>query len=409
MKNKLLLIAVLTFFLTLSCSNKPEPTPTDEIQVLNPVAISKTNSTKVYVHYMPWFEDKTTNNGKWGQHWTMANKNPDNMDANGKREIASHYYPLIGPYASGDPDLIEYHLLLMKYAGIDGVLIDWYGTRDLYDYPANKKNTEALVALISKVGLEFGIVYEDQTLKDGLDNTQRISQAALDMSYLQNTFFKSKSYIRVNDAPLLLIFGPQIIVKPENWTNVFSALSPKPTFLTLYGHSDNVANNVANQNAKGEYIWVDGTSMETKYNNIKHFPVSMGAAYPGFNDYYVDGGWGTSPLHAIDTENGALFSRLLDMAKTNNVNYLQLITWNDFGEGTMIEPTQEFGYTFLEKVQTFTGTSTRLNQLQKIYQLYNLRKQFKGDTSRQQKLSQVFYYFVSMQDEKAISLLDELK
>ena len=52
----------------------------------------------------------------------VNNRNPNIVDATGKRQIASHYYPKIGPYASSDPDVIEYHLLLMKYAGVDGVL-----------------------------------------------------------------------------------------------------------------------------------------------------------------------------------------------------------------------------------------------------------------------------------------------
>src|ERR1700753_4438010 len=59
-----------------------------------------------------WFETPDTNNGKWGRHWTMATKNP-NVMKNGHRDIASHYYPLIGPYASGDPDVIDWQLCLM--------------------------------------------------------------------------------------------------------------------------------------------------------------------------------------------------------------------------------------------------------------------------------------------------------
>lgn len=52
---------------------------------------------------MPWFETRETNtNGQWGIHWTMANKNPDNIIGEGnKREIAAHYYPEIQPYGSG--------------------------------------------------------------------------------------------------------------------------------------------------------------------------------------------------------------------------------------------------------------------------------------------------------------------
>ena len=81
----------------------------DKVEEFSPVPVSKTNPMKLYVHYMPWFESKETNNGTWGQHWTMANKNPDEVSSDGKRQIASFYYPLIGPYASSDQDVIEYH------------------------------------------------------------------------------------------------------------------------------------------------------------------------------------------------------------------------------------------------------------------------------------------------------------
>lgn len=381
----------------------------DELEILAPVAIEKFNKMKVYVHYMPWFEDKTTNNGTWGQHWTMATMNPDNMDNSGRREIASLYYPLIGPYASSDADVIEYHLLLMKYSGIDGVLIDWYGTRDLWDYPANKRNTEALVAALDKVGLDFAIVYEDQTLKENLDSSSKIAQAKLDMSYLEGKFFNKESYIKVKDKPLLLTFGPQQIKVPADWTTVFSGLKVKPAFLNLFAHSAGTVNNSDNHNASGEYIWVDQTKMEDKYAQKDNYEIFMGGAYPGFADFYKRGGWGDSPIPNIDYENGALFKRLLDMAQENKMDYLQLITWNDFGEGTMIEPTREFGYSYLNQVQSFCGTSTNTTQLESIYQLFNLRKQNKDNSAIQKKLSQVFYYFVSMQSDKAIELLNEVK
>src|SRR5579872_1338449 len=120
--------------------------------------VVKTNSQKVFVHYMAWFEDKSTSGtGLWGQHWTMANENPDVILANGRRQIASWFYPMIGPYASSDRDVIDYHLLLMKYAGIDGVIVDWYGIHNVADYPLIKQNTDSLFNRIPYAGLQFGI------------------------------------------------------------------------------------------------------------------------------------------------------------------------------------------------------------------------------------------------------------
>lgn len=162
----LLFFGIMNVLVAAGCSSddKNSDTPT-EPETFEPVAIEKTNSTKIYVHYMPWFEtNESSADKKWGYHWTMANKNPNNIGANNRREIASYYYPLIGPYHSGDKNVIENHLLLMKYSGIDGVLIDWYGTYDVNDYRMVKENTEQLIAMLDKVGLEYAIVYEDRFL-----------------------------------------------------------------------------------------------------------------------------------------------------------------------------------------------------------------------------------------------------
>lgn len=58
----------------------------------------------------------------------------------------------IGPYDSGDPDVLEYHLLLMRYAGVDGVLIDWYGSHKVRDYGPNLDNSEALISKMKPIG-----------------------------------------------------------------------------------------------------------------------------------------------------------------------------------------------------------------------------------------------------------------
>src|SRR5882672_5326859 len=93
---------------------------------------------KVYIHMMPWFETKASGGGKWGIHWTMANQNPD-IVSGGKRQIASHYHPLIDAYASGDTAVIDWQLGLMKLSGVTGILVDWPGTSGLLDYGANMR------------------------------------------------------------------------------------------------------------------------------------------------------------------------------------------------------------------------------------------------------------------------------
>jgi hypothetical protein len=409
MKNKRLLFGLLTLLLLnvfLSCEKDELRTIEYPIDSFDPVPVEKMHDQAVFMHYMPWFETKESNDGTWGSHWTMANQNPDIIDAEGNRQIASHYYPLIGPYHSGDKSVIEYHLLLMKYAGIDGVLIDWYGTFDVNDYKINLENTEALIELIDKVGLKFAIVYEDRTLNPVVDAGAAGSvenAARIDMQYLQNNYFNHPSYYFVEGKPLLLVFGPDRLKSEQEWTNVFSNLNPKPSFLPLAGLSASVGNT-----RSGEFAWIfDGeqSKEDAWYQNIDDIEIPMGSAYPGFHDFYNEGGYGDS-FFFMDHNNGVTLDSKLQRVKNANLDLVQLVTWNDYGEGTILEPTKEFGFSYLEKIRDFNEVTSGSNNIfQNIFDLYTKRVENPNDLKFQSQLDQAFYYFVSMQTDKAIEEL----
>ncbi len=368
------------------------------------LAVSKTNSTQTWAHFMPWFvTPESSENGAWGIHWTMNTRNPENRDENGKREIASHFYPLTGPYASNDPDVLAYQLLLMKYSGIDGVLIDWYGSSDWNDYKINRINAEALIEALNETGLKFAIVYEDRTIPEVLKkdaSIDRVEAGIADMNYLETNYFSRESYIHIDGRPLLLVFGPIEFRQASDWEELFAPLSPEPLLLVLNGKS-----NETRPVSSGEYIWVDQGSLDVKYGNKNQHDVFIGGAYPGFLDYYKEGGWGEG-YFTIDHQLGKTFGETLLKAKNAGVDYLQLITWNDYGEGTMIEPTDEFGFTFLEAVQDFSGVPYSKTELERIFEWYQMK--VKSPSEKQKYFEQVFYYLVSLQEEKAFYLLDSL-
>jgi hypothetical protein len=384
-------------------------TPDNPITILDPKPVTKTNGQKVYVHYMPWFEDKATSpDGKWGQHWAMANENPDIILSNGRRQIASYFYPLIGPYASSDRDVIDYHTLLMKYAGIDGVLVDWYGEHNVYDYPLIKRNTDSLFNRMPKVGLQFAICYEDATLKNvrsiaGIDTVQAAKE---DFTFLQSQYFNSSSYIKINNQPLLLCFGPQVMKNSTNWQQSFSTLTNKPGLLSLWYQGD-----VTGNMGSGEFAWVYSdylNGLQNFYQNrAPSLATAFAAAYPGFKDFYSPGSWGNT-LFILDHNGTSTLQNTLTLAKTSNLSNLQLITWNDFGEGTMIEPTLDFNYSFLETIQQYTGVSYTKNELELIYKWYSLRKKYPSNNSIQQKLTQAYYYLVSLDVADATTIIASL-
>src|SRR5262249_19702794 len=126
--------------LSLSRSSPLEPSSASRQPTLpaKPAAMTRF----LMAHYMPWFQARPFSK-QCGWHWTMNHYHPDHVTS-GRREAASHDYPLIGLYDSDDPDALECHVLLMKLAGIDGVIIDWYGNEDYLDYGAIHRNAQHL-------------------------------------------------------------------------------------------------------------------------------------------------------------------------------------------------------------------------------------------------------------------------
>ena len=145
----------------------------------------------------------------------MNRFNPDREMDNGRREVASHDYPLIGPYDSSDPHALECQVLLMKFAGIDGVIVDWYGIRDFEDYAAIYRNTQQLISYLKKAGLTFAVCYEDQTvgkMVDGkaLRQADAVAHGTEVMEWLQQNWFGDHSYLKVEGRPVSACLWPTV-------------------------------------------------------------------------------------------------------------------------------------------------------------------------------------------------------
>jgi hypothetical protein len=292
-------------------------------------------ATDFFVHYMAWFQAKPVN-GAWGWHWTMNAENPD-LVTNGQRQIASQFYPSIGPYDSSDPDVLEYHVLLMKYAGIRGALVDWYGIDDPsnLDYGMQTRNASLLLAALKKAGLGFGVVYEDQSLTHEIALGDIAASSALGdgqavMRWLEGGWFSDPSYVKWNGAPLLLNFGPQFFTASDQWSQLFSVLPSAPSFMTLHS--------ALAPAATGSFYWPEpsrGTDGD-RAEYVTELPhITIPAAYPRFADFYAQAGVGPS-YGAIADNGGATFTDRLSLSLGPKPPIVQLVTWNDWGEGTQI-------------------------------------------------------------------------
>jgi len=320
----------------------------------------------VLAHYMPWYVAKPYSK-EWGWHWTMNKFDPD------KGQIASQYHPLIGPYDSSDPDVIEYEVLTMKLSGIDGAIIDWYGYDDVYDYATNHRNTLKFIEVLKKAGMKFAICYEDQTLPNLIKFGKVKEQDAVPyaqklVGWMKDNWFSSPSYVKLNGKPLFLVFGPQYYKAPQ-WKEILGGQNIN-SFGVMFDH-DSMTGGFAWPNPNGgmEKCNADYNAF---YDRAKKWPIFVAGAYPRFNDVYEKAG--IHPTYGVvDDRKGQTFADTFKQALASKAPVIQLITWNDWGEGTAIEPSTEFGYRDVKVVQALANTY-KPSDLDLPFRLYKLRK-----------------------------------
>jgi hypothetical protein len=265
--------------------------------------------------------------------------------------------------------------------------------------------------------LKFAVCFEDRTVKRLVDSGELASDQvanhlAVTFRWLQDNWFSAPHYYHIGDQPLLLNFGPIYVTSPQDWRTAFKPLAKRPRFFALNHLWKSVR-------ADGGFTWVypqvwEGAPsaqltqerLTAEYNSVTKIPKeTIVSASPGFNDRYEVG------YPDIAHRDGETLRETLTVCSRGDWPIVQLVTWNDFGEGTMIEPSHEFGYKLLEIVQEFQ----RKNIGQKFLhvaadlrlpeKLYRLRKR---DVSRVKLMDEAAELLTSGKAEAARQLLERL-
>jgi hypothetical protein len=237
-------LLALVFCLGLaSCRPGPSPAPAEKPvsgkapeEAAEPEPARKEGQKTLLMHYMPWYETPSVR-GQWGSHWKghQSQHKPDSIGADGQPDIYSHYHPLIGLYDSTDPAAIECHLLQMKLAGIDGVIVDWYGISGTADYPRMHDASRALFDAAGRSGMKFAACFEDRSLElmvnmDKFPSDQVPEQLARTVQWMGTEWFAKPQYFRLGGRPLLLNFGPMYVKDPAVWKAALDSVPDRPAF-----------------------------------------------------------------------------------------------------------------------------------------------------------------------------------
>jgi len=239
-------------------------------------------------------------------------------------------------YSSTDPAEVHAQIEDMISRGIQGVVLDWYGPNNSMDQAAQLVMKEAE----THPGFSFAIMVDKGALLTPCYGCSPQQTLIEQLQYVEQTYFPSSAYLRINGQPVVTNFDLDLHYSID-WNAVKSALSSNPDF--LFQNDDGFSHAVSG----GAYSWVQPTTTDFGMSYLTSFyqtgmshpsEDSVGAAYKGFNDSLAS--WGEHRFMSQQCGQTWLetFAKINSLYDSNNqLATLQLVTWNDYEEGSEIE------------------------------------------------------------------------
>jgi len=276
------------------------------------------------VFYYPWFGNATNPIEKWRQ-WNKEGHNPP-------QTWASKYLPDVSGagatteqrlYDSFDIDVINRQMKLIKDCGIDTVIWSWMGSTTFSEKTMSNWWTKGT----NPTGLKHCIYYERLWYIPEQTEQYHINE----VNYVKSKYAKDSRYLKINNKPAVFVYSRK---PPERdnvdatayqidlikkWGKVRAATGVWLSLKTMLG--DGWMNYKSNADSWHQY--------KPTVNYVKAVPYSstVSVGFWRLNE--------STPRLARDTNRWKN-----DLIKMKNDGYpINLIcTWNEWGEGTGIEP-----------------------------------------------------------------------
>lgn len=249
-------------------------------------------------------------------------------------------------YVSRDRGVMGRHIDQAKAAGIDALIVAWYG-------PGGDNQTEPnLTALLEEAAarnFKIGILFE--TDSPFLGSADAISGA---LRHALSVHANHPAFLRVDGRPVIFFWRPTIY-GVETWRSIRSGVDAgygsiwiaegvNPAYMAVFdGHHlySNTWNPPSDLGAVNQKFarWVNQARQD--YGSHKYWVATV---MPGYNDVRIRPGSG----FAKDREGGAYYERSWQAAINSGPNWIVITSFNEWPEGTYIEPSAAFGDQYLQ-------------------------------------------------------------
>lgn len=254
------------------------------------------------IFYYPWFPSA----------WDQLGYNP-----------FTRYTPELGFYDSDDNAALVQHMKWIRSAGIDAVIISWWGQPPGEWWNADYYWKFALDAAL-QVGLKACIYYE----WEGYDNPSA-AQIADDLDYLAD-LMAHPAYLHVDGRPVVFVFSAGDTSSGDVTTRWSQATSGYTTHYVSLKKFTGYASEPDQPDSWHEY------------------DIARTTQVAGHSYIIMPGWWRIDEVNPRLTRDLAAWQANVASMVASGEPWQLIISFNEFSEGTIIEPSEELGSAYLD-------------------------------------------------------------
>jgi hypothetical protein len=278
--------------------------------IVSATSTPTSHGTGVAAFYYPWYATQSRD-GAW-RHWDQGGHTPPD-------DIGSDYYPSRGAYSSNDPAILDGQFAEIAAAGIDEVVVSWWGQGSFEDHALG-----GVLAAASAHGVHVAVHLEPYVGRSP-------ATVASDLAYLSALGLHE---VWIYEAMLL----PGASLQP-----VLDAF-PGDRFMAETGTVSAVRSGAFAQWAAATHFAGVYTYEAVRYEGADLVAFCAGArrlglacapaVAPGFSSIRAGGG----PTYARSRANGATYDSRWMGAIGAHPSLVAITSYNEWHEGTQIEP-----------------------------------------------------------------------
>lgn len=299
----------------------------------------------VLAFYYAWFDENT---------WT-PDKVPD--------------FPL-EPYVSRDRQVMARHIEQAKAAGIDAFVVSWYGPQ--VEFNQTETNFAAMLDEAAARGFSLAVDFE---VRSPFFHSQADVVAAL--RYLLERHAKHPGYLRWQGKPVIFFWRNEHVFRPEGqsavdaWRWIRDQVDPQRQSLWIAEGVDTSYLEVFDGHHLYTVTWnppTDPAYTAAKFSRlVRQTEQRLGqdklwiaTVMPGWDSTKA----GRPGGFVRPREEGAYYARTWEAALASAPDWIIITSFNEWREGTYIEPSRAYGDLYLRLTAEWTARFKSLPDIQ---------------------------------------------